>query len=218
MRKHHPRLTTTQNLRGLNIMAKAIVRARKQRAAATEILSHNEAARAQFRASIGGGSAKDLLKKAQAALKSPALAEAISDDPVMVDVYRVARSSGGVKMTRTQARKEMAERAAAKKESEAEELRVRAEKLAEQINASAREDVANSLRGLLAVRDMLLSIEQGDEPFGFDDQRNAEVIGTFLMKHAATLERALFQLHAWEGEKFGKKAEAIFANDLFRIE
>lgn len=190
----------------------------KQRAAsATEILSHNDAARAKFRASIGG-SAKDLLKKAQAALKSPALAEAISDDPVMVDVYRMARSSGGVKMTRTQARKEMAELAAAKKEREAEELRVKSEKFTQEADDSAREDVAASLRGLLAVKDMLLSIERGDEPFGFDDRRNADVIGTYLMKHAATLERALFQLRAWEGEKFGKKAEAIFANDLFRIE
>jgi hypothetical protein len=191
-------------------MAKAIVKAAagKQQRAAFAI----EEAIADTRKRIEGAAKADLSKQAQAAFT----------DPALLDVYRIARTiNKGGKLTRKQAAAEIAERLAAEQAAKADKQKEDTARVSKMIEDTAKESVDRSLRGLMVARDMLLSIEQGEDAYGLTPERNAEIIGTFLMKHASKLEQALYQLGIYEGEgkvKGRNHVEGIFNPDLFRIE
>lgn len=131
-----------------------------------------------------------------------------------VDAYRAARAAGGVNLTRKQARAEIERR-------KAEQAKAEAEKLVATITEEAKRGVDEALGGFVAVADMLRAVADGDQPYRLDATENARIILAYFEKHATTLERALFQLQAWEGAQVEKKtggAVGHFADRLFRIE
>lgn len=117
----------------------------------------------------------------------------------LLDVYRAMRSARGKKLTRKQAAAEMREYKKAKatrKRAEQDELA--RERVAE-TNAQARKTVADGLRRLLAVDEMLRALATDQGFAHMDAIDSAEAARTILVHHMAAMEQALYQLGIWNG-------------------
>lgn len=160
--------------------------------------------------SITLASAKQLQEMAQRALAS---------DPGL-DVYRAARATQGVKLTRKQAAAEMAAREQAEAEQKRSAEQERAAQLLSEVNDRARKTVAASVAAMVDVEEMLRSLGEDHGFAHMDPIDAADVILSHLRRHVGELERALFQLGAYKGNEpayRGRPARGWFAESLTRL-